>query len=108
MKRRSGFERLSATADQHNGRVFIAWAAGPVSGTLSLTADEAIAVGDVGAALKATQQFDAQAAAAALARVRDVVKELRKHAEEAQLNSEICAYTDAADWLDNALGGERP
>lgn len=47
------YERLSATPDPHHQRVFVAWGAGPVSGTLDLTADEAIAIGDAGRALKA-------------------------------------------------------
>lgn len=103
--RRSRYERLSATADQKARSVFVAWFAGPVSGTLRLTADEAIAIGAAGAALKAGERPTVDAEAA-VANVRDVIAELRKLAAESHLPVESGSYTDAADWLDKALGGE--
>jgi len=99
--RRSKYERLSATPDHHNGRVFVAWGVGPVSGTLDLAADEAIAIGDAGIALKAGAPYTA----AKLAKVRDVIAEMRGCAAESK-GAEQGAYLDAIEWLERALGGD--
>jgi hypothetical protein len=45
-------------------------------------------------------------AAAKLAKVRDVIAQLREHAADSKYHLEQCAYTDAANWLDEAIGGE--
>jgi hypothetical protein len=103
------FERLSVAVDQHNRTVFVWWMDRVTSGTLTLTAAEAIAIGDQGQMLQAyidTLPPAEADAAAKLAKARDLITQLRDCAAESKYALAEGAYKDAADWLDEAIGGD--
>lgn len=48
-------DRLNVNLDHANRRVFVSWYTGAASGTITLTAEQACAIGDVGKMLLAVQ-----------------------------------------------------
>jgi len=95
------YERLSATPDHHNRRVFVAWGTGPASGTLDLTAEQAIAIGAAGHALQAALDPADPIPLGLIERCQQLVTDAADRADRHQpLTDEPCGHVPTQRGLD--------